>query len=66
MRRMGIIAPRPSTPGEWESQEKDRRGFSAPGASHLITTDLRAKDPARLAEVLALMTRLLSPDTPSL
>jgi uncharacterized protein len=34
--------------------------YVAPGASHMILTDLRAKDPTRLAEVLALMTRILA------
>jgi fermentation-respiration switch protein FrsA (DUF1100 family) len=39
---------------------EERVRYVAPDASHLIITDLRAKDPARLSEVLALMTRMLT------
>lgn len=42
-------------------QARERTLYVAPGASHLILTDLRAQDPARLAEVLDLMIRLLAP-----
>jgi hypothetical protein len=49
---------------ESSTSAAERILYVAPGASHMILTDLRARDPARLAEVLALMTRLLSPDTP--
>jgi pimeloyl-ACP methyl ester carboxylesterase len=38
---------------------RERTLYVAP-TSHLIITDLRAKDPARLAEVMALMTRTLA------
>ena len=34
--------------------------YVAPNTSHLIITDLRANDPARLAEVLGLMMRMLT------
>jgi pimeloyl-ACP methyl ester carboxylesterase len=38
---------------------RERTLYVAP-TSHLIITDLRAKEPARLAEVMALMTRMLT------
>jgi pimeloyl-ACP methyl ester carboxylesterase len=37
----------------------ERAVYVAPGASHLIITDLRAKDPERLDQVLDLMTQTL-------
>lgn len=37
----------------------ERTLYVAPGVSHMILTDLRAKDPARVDEVLELMTRML-------
>jgi pimeloyl-ACP methyl ester carboxylesterase len=40
----------------------ERTLYVAPGVSHMVLTDLRAKDPARLAEVLGLMTKLLTVD----
>jgi pimeloyl-ACP methyl ester carboxylesterase len=40
----------------------ERTLYVAPGVSHMVLTDLRAKDPARLAEVLDLMTRILTAD----
>lgn len=43
------------------AQAAERSLYVAPGVSHMVLTDLRAKDPARLAEVLGLMTRLLAP-----
>ena len=39
---------------------KERTLFVAPGASHLIITDLRAKDPERLDQLLGLITRMLA------
>ena len=41
---------------------KERTLFVAPEASHLIITDLRAKDPERLDQLLDLMTRMLVAD----
>jgi uncharacterized protein len=40
-------------------EAKERTLFVAPGASHLIITDLRAKDPKRLDQLLGLMTGML-------
>ena len=40
----------------------ERTLYVAPGTSHTVLTDLRAKDPSRLAEVLDLMARLLTTD----
>jgi hypothetical protein len=37
-----------------------RKLFVAPGASHLILTDLRAKAPDQLDQVLGLMTEALT------
>ena len=39
---------------------KERTLFVAPEASHLIITDLRAKDPERLDQLLGLITRMLA------
>jgi pimeloyl-ACP methyl ester carboxylesterase len=47
---------------ESAANAKERTLYVAPGASHTVLTDLRAKDPARLAEVLDLMTRILTAD----
>jgi fermentation-respiration switch protein FrsA (DUF1100 family) len=47
---------------ESAANAKERTLYAAPGASHTVLTDLRAKDPARLAEVLDLMTRTLNMD----
>jgi hypothetical protein len=41
---------------------KERTLYVAPGASHMVLTDLRAKDPGRLVEVLDLMARILTAD----
>jgi len=38
---------------------RERLLYVAPDTSHFILTDLRAKDPARLAEVTALMIRMV-------
>ncbi len=45
---------------------QERTLYVAPGASHMVITDLRANDPARLAEVMALMIRTLTAPTPNL
>jgi pimeloyl-ACP methyl ester carboxylesterase len=47
---------------ESAANAKERTLYVAPGASHTVLTDLRAKDPARLAELLDLMARLLTTD----
>ncbi len=48
--------------GIYESAKnaRERTLYVAPNASHNVITDLRANDPARLAEVMALMTRILT------
>ena len=38
----------------------DRILYVVPNASHMVITDLRAKDPERHAEVMGLMTRMLT------
>jgi hypothetical protein len=47
---------------ESAASAKERTLYVAPGVSHMVLTDLRAKDPGRLAEVLDLMTRILTAD----
>ena len=41
---------------------KERTLFVAPGASHMVLTDLRAHAPDQLDHVLGLMTGLLTAD----
>jgi uncharacterized protein len=47
---------------ESAAQAQERILYVAPGVSHMALTDLRARNPVRLAELLALMTRLLTAD----
>lgn len=47
---------------ESAANAKERAVYVAPGASHLIITDLRTRDPERLDQVLDLMTQTLRGD----
>ena len=47
---------------ESAANTKERAVYVAPGASHMIITDLRTKDPERLDQVLGLMTQTLRGD----
>lgn len=47
---------------ESAANAKERAVYVAPGASHLIITDLRTKDPERLDQALDLMTQTLRGD----